>query len=74
MNILFDEERLRRLIANLNILTGLPANILDPEGRDINLFRGCLRPVQDPALHSGKRLPVLPLPRRRLRGRHAPVR
>ena len=40
MNILFDEERLRRLIANLNILTGLPANILDPEGRDINLFRG----------------------------------
>ncbi len=40
MNILFDEERLRKLIANLNILTGLPANILDPEGRDINLFRG----------------------------------
>lgn len=40
MNILFDEERLRRLIANLNILTGLPANILDPEGRDINLFQG----------------------------------
>ena len=30
MNILFDEERLRSLIANLNILTGLPANILDP--------------------------------------------
>lgn len=40
MNILFDEERLRRLIANLNTLTGIPANILDPEGRDINLFRG----------------------------------
>ncbi|MCI9119999.1 MAG: helix-turn-helix domain-containing protein [Oscillibacter sp.] len=40
MNIRFDEERLRKLIANLNILTGLPANILDPEGRDINLFRG----------------------------------
>jgi len=40
MNIFFDEERLRKLIANLNILTGLPANILDPEGRDINLFRG----------------------------------
>ena len=40
MNILFDEERLRKLIANLNILTGLPANILDPEGRDINLFKG----------------------------------
>ena len=34
MNILFDEERLRKLIANLNILTGLPANILDPKGRD----------------------------------------
>lgn len=40
MNILFDEERLRKLIANLNILTGLPANILDPKGRDINLFKG----------------------------------
>ena len=40
MNIRFDEERLRKLIANLNILTGLPANILDPEGRDINLFQG----------------------------------
>ena len=40
MNILFDEERLRNLIANLNILTGLPANILDLSGRDINLFRG----------------------------------
>ena len=40
MNILFDEEQLRRLIANLKILTGLPANILDPDGRDINLFRG----------------------------------
>ena len=40
MNILFDEEQLRQLITNLNILTGLPANILDPEGRDINLFQG----------------------------------
>ena len=40
MNILFDEEQLRKLIANLKILTGVPANILDPEGRDINLFRG----------------------------------
>ena len=40
MNILFDEERLRKLIANLNILTGIPANILDLSGRDINLFRG----------------------------------
>ena len=40
MNTLFDEEQLRKLIATLNILTGLPANILDPEGRDINLFQG----------------------------------
>ena len=40
MNIRFDEERLRKLIANLNILTGVPANILDLSGRDINLFRG----------------------------------
>ena len=40
VNTLFDEEQLRRLIANLKILTGVPANILDPEGRDINLFRG----------------------------------
>ena len=40
MNTLFDEEQLRRLIANLKILTGVRANILDPEGRDINLFRG----------------------------------
>ena len=50
MNILFDEERLRKLIANLNILTGLPANILDPKGRDINLFKGhppCCRMLND---------------------------
>lgn len=40
MNTLFDEKGLRKLIANLKILTGIPANILDPEGRDINLFRG----------------------------------
>ena len=40
MNILFDEDQLRKLIANLKVLTGVPANILDPEGRDINLFRG----------------------------------
>lgn len=40
MNILFDEERLRKLIANLKTLTGIPANILDPDGRDINLFQG----------------------------------
>lgn len=40
MNILFDEEGLRNLIANLKTLTGVPANILDPDGRDINLFQG----------------------------------
>lgn len=40
MNTLFDEDQLRQLTSNLNILTGLPANILDPEGRDINLFQG----------------------------------
>ena len=40
MNILFDEERLRKLIANLKILTGVPSNILDPEGRDLHPFRG----------------------------------
>ena len=33
VNILFDEEQLRKLTANLKILTGLPANILDPEGQ-----------------------------------------
>ena len=40
MNTLFDEKRLRRLIANLQILTGVPANILDADGRDIYLFGG----------------------------------
>lgn len=40
MNTFFDEKRLRKLIANLSILTGVPANILDTEGRDINLFQG----------------------------------
>ncbi len=40
MNTLFDEKRLRRLIANLNILTGVPANILDAQGRDRYLFGG----------------------------------
>ena len=40
MSTLFDEKRLRKLIANLNILTGVPANILDPQGRDIQLFSG----------------------------------
>ena len=40
MNTLFDEKRLRKLIANLQILTGVPANILDADGRDIYLFGG----------------------------------
>lgn len=40
MNTLFDETRLRRLIANLDTLTGVPANILDVTGRDIQLFSG----------------------------------
>lgn len=40
MNTLFDEKRLRKLIANLTILTGVPANILDAQGRDIYLFGG----------------------------------
>lgn len=40
MNTLFDEKRLRKLIANLSILTGVPANILDTEGRDRYLFGG----------------------------------
>ena len=39
-NIFFDQKQLRKLIANLKILTGVSANILDPDGRDINLFRG----------------------------------
>ena len=40
VNTLFDEKRLRRLIANLHLLTGVPANILDTQGRDIQLFSG----------------------------------
>lgn len=40
MNTLFDEKRLSKLIANLDILTGVPANILDVTGRDIRLFSG----------------------------------
>lgn len=40
MNALFDEKRLRKLIANLNILTGVPANILDVHGLDRYLFGG----------------------------------
>lgn len=40
MNTLFDVKRLCRLIANLNILTSVPANILDAQGRDRYLFGG----------------------------------
>lgn len=40
MNALFNEKRLRKLIANLNILTGVPANILDAQGLDRYLFGG----------------------------------
>ena len=40
MNVLFDEDQLRRLIANLKTLTGLPGPKYWREGRDINLFRG----------------------------------
>jgi len=40
MNVLFDQKQLLRLVTNLYILTGMAANILDPQGRDINLFHG----------------------------------
>ena len=39
MNILFDQKRLLQLVTNLHVLTGMTANILDPQGRDINLFQ-----------------------------------
>lgn len=39
MDILFDEKRLLQLVTNLYILTGITANILDPEGKDIHLFK-----------------------------------
>ena len=38
MNVLFDQEQLQELLTSLYIFTGIPANILDPQGRDINLF------------------------------------
>ena len=38
MNVLFDQERLLQLLTNLYVFTGIAANILDPQGRDINLF------------------------------------
>ena len=40
MNVLFDQERLFQLLSNLYVFTGIAANILDPQGRDINLFEG----------------------------------
>ena len=40
MNVLFDSEQLLKLVTNLYVLTGMTANILDPQGRDINLFEG----------------------------------
>ena len=39
MNVLFDQKRLLQLVKNLHVLTGMTANILDPQGRDINLFQ-----------------------------------
>lgn len=39
-NIFFDQEQLLRLLTNLYIFTGMAANILDPQGRDIDLFEG----------------------------------
>ena len=38
MNILFDEKQLLQLIRNLHILTGMKANILDTQGKDIRLY------------------------------------
>ena len=38
MNIRFDQKQLFGLLANLRVFTGIAANILDPQGRDINLF------------------------------------
>ena len=40
MNILFDQKQLFELLTNLYVFTGMAANILDPQGRDINLFEG----------------------------------
>ncbi|MGM9661777.1 MAG: PocR ligand-binding domain-containing protein [Oscillospiraceae bacterium] len=37
MNILFNDDRLLRLITNLQTLTGIRANILDVNGKDIHL-------------------------------------
>ena len=40
LNTFFDQEQLLRLLTNLYVFTGIAANILDPQGRDINLFEG----------------------------------
>lgn len=40
MSILFDQEQLYQLLTNLYVFTGIAANILDPQGRDIHLFEG----------------------------------
>ena len=39
MNVLFDQKQLLQLVTNLYVLTGMTANILDPQGQDINLFK-----------------------------------
>jgi len=39
LDILFDEKQLLQLVTNLYVLTGITANILDPQGRDIHLFK-----------------------------------
>lgn len=56
MNILIDHAQLARLIANLQALTGIRANILDPAGCDIGLTSGhtsfCCRINADPAGHA----------------------
>jgi len=38
MNVFFDQEQLLQLVTNLYVLTGMQANILDPQGRDIRLI------------------------------------
>ena len=57
MNVLFDQEQLQELLTSLYTFTGIPANILDPQGRDINLFEDhppYCRAINDrPAGHAG---------------------
>ena len=38
MNVLFNNERLLRLISNLHTLTGIWANIFDENGKDIQII------------------------------------